>query len=159
MTVFHPGLAEVVRNDPRYAYEAYEFVFFALHHTQKMLGREPDEGEPPARGAARDAAPAGEPHHVNGPELLRRIRDLALREFGRMARTVFRMWGIDRTDDFGEIIFNLIDAGMMSKTAEDKREDFCGVYDLDRALLEGFRFQPLDGSLEASRDARGEAKG
>jgi uncharacterized repeat protein (TIGR04138 family) len=134
MTVFHPGLAEVVRQDTRYAYEAYEFVFYALHHTQKRLGR-----EAPAAGAGH---PAGEPqHHVSGPELLDGIRDLALREFGRMARTVFRMWGIERTDDFGEIIFNLIDAGMMSKTADDAREDFHGVYDLDQALLQGFQIQ------------------
>jgi uncharacterized repeat protein (TIGR04138 family) len=132
MTVFHPGLAEVVRQDPRYAYEAYEFVFYALHHTQKLLGREPSDDE----GAA------GEPHHhVSGPELLEGIRDLALREFGRMARTVFRLWGIERTDDFGEIVFNLIEAGMMSKTSDDSRQDFRGVYDLDRALVEGFRFQ------------------
>ena len=137
MTVFHPGLAEVVRHDPRYAYEAYEFVFYALHHTQKMLGREP---APLPEG--RDAAPSGEPHHhVSGPELLDGIRDLALREFGRMARTVFRMWGIERTDDFGEIVFNLIEAGMMSKTSEDDRHDFRGVYDFDRALVEGFEIQ------------------
>ncbi len=134
MTAFHPGLAEVVRHDPRYAYEAYEFVFYALHHTQQMLGREP--------GDLDADNPQGEPHHhVSGPELLDGVRDLALREFGRMARTVFRLWGIDRTDDFGEIVFNLIDAGMMSKTAEDSRADFRGVYDLDRALVEGFRFQ------------------
>ena len=132
MTVFHPGLAEVVRHDPRYAYEAYEFVFYALHHTQKMLGREP----PAAEGEAAEPH-----HHVTGPELLEGIRDLALREFGRMARTVFRLWGIERTDDFGEIVFNLIEAGMMSKTSDDNRQDFRGVYDLDRALVEGFRFQ------------------
>ena len=133
MTVFHPGLAEVVRNDPRYAYEAYEFVFYALHHTQKMLGKDP---------AAVAEGEAVEPHHhVSGPELLRGIRDLALHEYGRMARTVFRLWGIDRTDDFGEIVFNLIEAGMMSKTSEDNRHDFHAVYDLDRALVEGFRFQ------------------
>ena len=41
MTLYHPGLAEVVRQDPRYAYEAYEFLFHALNHTQKLLGREP----------------------------------------------------------------------------------------------------------------------
>ena len=136
MTVFHPGLAEVVRQDPRYAYEAYEFVFYALHHTQKLLGRDlpPDhDGREP---------PPGEPqHHVSGPELLHGIRDLALREFGRMARTVFRLWGIDRTDDFGEIVFNLIEGGMMSKNSGDDRSDFRGVYDLDRALVQGFQFQ------------------
>ncbi len=137
MTVIYPGLAEVVRQDPRYAYEAYEFVFYALHHTQKLLGHEQ------AAAVERGELPAGsEPqHHVTGPELLDGIRDLALREFGRMARTVFRLWGIERTDDFGEIVFNLIEAGLMSKTDEDSREDFRGVYDLDRALLEGFQIQ------------------
>jgi len=131
MTVFHPGLAEVVREDPRYAYEAYEFVFYALHHTQQRLGRE-------APASDSEAEPQ---HHVSGPELLEGVRDLALREFGRMARTVFRLWGIERTADFGEIVFNLIEAGMMSKTTEDNRRDFHDVYDLDRALVEGFRFQ------------------
>ena len=137
MTVFHPGLAEVVRQDPRYAYEAYEFVFYALHHTQKLLGRDlpPDHD-------GREPPPGGEPqHHVSGPELLHGIRDLALREFGRMARTVFRLWGIERTDDFGEIVFNLIEGGMMSKNSEDDRSDFRNVYDLDRALVQGFQFQ------------------
>jgi uncharacterized repeat protein (TIGR04138 family) len=134
MTLFHAGLADVARRDGRYAYEAYEFTFQALHHTQKRLGREPPEdvrGQPPAESQ----------YHVSGPELLQGVRDLALREFGLMARTVFRLWGIRGTADFGEIVFNLIDAGLMSKTGEDRREDFCNVYDLDEALVNGFRIQ------------------
>jgi uncharacterized repeat protein (TIGR04138 family) len=130
MTMHHAGLAEVVRRDPRYAYEAYEFVFAALNHTQKMLGRQP---RPEKTGE-------GEPqHHVSGPELLEGVRDLALREFGLMARVVFHMWGIDRTGDFGEIVFNLVDATLMSKTSDDTRRDFHAVYDLDRALVDGYR--------------------
>jgi len=131
-------LEELVRRDPRYAYEAYEFVFAALAHTQKLLGRAPQEPaeEPPEE-------PSEEPgvveHHVSGPELLDGIRDLALREFGLMARTVFRMWGIDRTGDFGEIVFNLIEANLMSKTEGDSRADFVGVYDLDQALVHDYR--------------------
>lgn len=134
MTLFHPGLAEVVKKDPRYAYEAYEFVFHALSHTQKLLQREPPDEER-ARGDAR--------YHVSGPELLEGIRDLALREFGLMARTVFQQWGIRRTGDFGDIVFNLIEAGLMSKTDRDSRADFHDVYDLDQALVQGFRI-PLD---------------
>ena len=130
MTMYHPKLAEIVRRDPRYAYEAYEFVFAALAHTQKMLGRLPREDMP----AEVDAQ-----HHVSGPELLKGIRDLAIRDFGLMARTVLKRWGIDKTDDFGEIVFNLVDATLMSKTSDDSRRDFQGVYDLDRALTEGFR--------------------
>src|SRR5947209_14919216 len=98
MTLFHPGLAELMRKDPRYAYEAYEFVFQALNHTQKRLNREPPADADPAQGT--------EPHHVSGPELLEGIRELALREFGLMARIVFHQWGIHRTGDFGDIVFN-----------------------------------------------------
>src|ERR1700674_4888687 len=129
MTMHHAGLAEVVRRDPRYAYEAYEFVFAALSHAQKMLGRE----------AAQEQA--GEVHHVTGPELLEGVRDLALREFGLMARTVFHMWGIERTGDFGEIVFNLIESNLMSKTSEDTHPDFKGVYDLDQALVQGYQIR------------------
>jgi uncharacterized repeat protein (TIGR04138 family) len=131
--MYHAGLAEVVRKDPRYAYEAYEFVFAALHHTQKLLGR-----QPPEQTAGEQAE---QHHHVSGPELLHGIRDLALREFGLMARTVFRMWGIQRTDDFGEIVFNLVESNLMSKTNEDSRTDFHAVYDFDQALVQDFRIQ------------------
>jgi uncharacterized repeat protein (TIGR04138 family) len=134
MTLFHAGLAEVARRDGRYAYEAYEFVFQALNHAQKLLGR-----EPPEEARARPAAESQ--YHVSGPELLAGVRDLALRDFGLMARTVFHLWGIRSTADFGEIVFNLIDAGLMSRTTEDRREDFCNVYDLDEALVQGFRIQ------------------
>jgi uncharacterized repeat protein (TIGR04138 family) len=130
----HSGLAEVVRKDPRYAYEAYEFVFAALHHTQKMLGRQPREAGDPAE-------PLELHHHVAGPELLAGVRELALQEFGLMARTVFHMWGIHKTDDFGEIVFNLVESNLMSKTSEDSREDFRGVYDLDQALMKDYRIQ------------------
>jgi uncharacterized repeat protein (TIGR04138 family) len=133
MSIFHPGLAEVVRKDPRYAYEAYEFVFHALGHTQKRLDREPPPDVDRVEGEKR--------YHVSGPELLEGIRELALREFGLMARTVFRRWGIQRTGDFGEIVFNLIEAGLMSKTDQDTRADFRDVYDLDQALVQGYRIQ------------------
>jgi uncharacterized repeat protein (TIGR04138 family) len=141
MTMFHAGLAEVVQRDPRFAYEAYEFLFHALHHTQKQLGREPPE-------SVESATPAAEgKHHVSGRELLQGVRDLALREFGLMARTVFRQWGIQRTDDFGDMVFNLVEAGLMSKTDEDTRADFHNIYDLDQALVRDYRIQ-LDEAAE-----------
>jgi uncharacterized repeat protein (TIGR04138 family) len=132
MTIHHPKLDELVRRDPRYAYEAYEFVFAALAHTQKVLGRLP--------GAPKADPPEGE-YHVSGRQLLAGIRDLALREFGLLARTVFHLWGIDRTDDFGEIVFNLVEANLMSKTPQDSRRDFHAVYDLDEALVQGYRIE------------------
>jgi uncharacterized repeat protein (TIGR04138 family) len=125
-------LLEVVRHNPRYAYEAYEFVFAGLNFTQQSLGKVPGENE---------SSPPGPQHHVTGRELLEGIRELALREFGLMARIVLRMWGINRTGDFGEIVFNLVEAGLMSKTDQDCRTEFQDVYDLDQALVQEFRIQ------------------
>jgi uncharacterized repeat protein (TIGR04138 family) len=125
----HPKLHELVQTDPRYAYEAYEFLFAALAHTQKLLGR-----VPPAEGISSEQ----QDYHVSGRQLLEGIRDLALREYGMMARTVFRMWGIDRTDDFGEIVFRLVEADLMSKTPNDSMRDFHDIFDLDKALVEDY---------------------
>ena len=128
MTSYQTRIADLVERDPRYSYEAYEFVFAALSHTQRALGRLPGKGEVPETQ-----------YHVSGRELVEGVRDLAVREFGFMARIVFRMWGITRTADFGEIVFNLIEAELMSKTTDDSRADFHEVFDLDEALVGGFR--------------------
>jgi uncharacterized repeat protein (TIGR04138 family) len=129
MAMHHPGLMEVARRDPRYAYEAYEFLFEALSHTQKALGRA-------AEPTREDAAP--EENHVSGRELTAGFVDLARREFGRMARVVLRMWGVNRTDDVGEIVFNLIEANLLSKTDRDDRADFHALFDLDDVLLKNY---------------------
>lgn len=123
----HPEIAEIVRRDRRYAYEAYEFIFEALTHTQKLVGKQPREGEPVA-----------EEHHVSGAEILKGTVDLARREFGLLAKTVFHQWGVTRTDDVGELVFNLIEGSLLSKTESDRRADFQDLFDLDRALSEDF---------------------
>jgi uncharacterized repeat protein (TIGR04138 family) len=122
MTMHHSALAEIARRDPRYPYEAYEFVYAALAYTQKQLHRSPGD-------------------NVSGPELLEGVRQLALREFGLMARTVFRLWGINRTDDIGEIMFNLVAESLMDKADTDRRDDFHERYDLDQALVHDYRIQ------------------
>jgi uncharacterized repeat protein (TIGR04138 family) len=130
MSSFNAKLLAVARRDPRYAYEAYEFIFQALEHTQKILGRSPTD----------ESADPNEPrHHVSGQQLMDGARAFALQEFGMMARVVFRMWGIQRTDDFGAIVFNLIEAELMSKTTDDTMADFHEIFDLDEALSSGFR--------------------
>ncbi len=128
MSIYRPEFADIVRRDPRYAYEAYDFVFAALEHAQKMLGRAPSDEAEVSR-------------HVSPTQWLHGIRDYALREFGLMARTVFRRWGINRTDDFGEVIFNLIEAKLVSKAPEDSRRDFHDVYDLDEELVNGYHIR------------------
>lgn len=126
---------EVARRDQRYAYEAYEFVFSALEHTQKLLGRAVAEPTRTDEPVAR---------HVSGSELVRGACDLAIQEYGRLARVVFRLWGIEATDDFGSLVFNLIDANLLTKTDSDAREDFHQLFDLDEALRDSFEIRQED---------------
>jgi len=109
---------KVAETDGRYALQAYLFVYDALPVAQKLHDRE---------------------RHVSGRELLDGIRVLALQRYGRMAKSVLNSWGVKTTDDFGTIVFNLVDSGLMSKTEEDTVEEFHSVYDFDRALVDGYR--------------------
>jgi uncharacterized repeat protein (TIGR04138 family) len=118
-----PKLLDLTREDPRYTYEAYEFVCDAVSFTQERLGKGDEERED---------------RHVNGSELLRGACELAVREFGMMAPMVFRMWGIQTTDDFGELVFRLIKTERLSKSDRDDPADFHAVFDLQEALTSGF---------------------
>jgi uncharacterized repeat protein (TIGR04138 family) len=51
-----------------------------------------------------------------------------------MARAVLAQWGVRRTDDFGEIVRNLVQADLLKKTEDDRLEDFQNAFDLDEAL-------------------------
>jgi uncharacterized repeat protein (TIGR04138 family) len=120
---FDKELEKVIEKDPRYPKEAYYFVREALEFTQKKLGR---------------LTARGEERHVTGQELLEGIREYALSEFGPMTLTVFEEWGIRRCEDFGEIVFNLVDAELLGKTENDTKEDFKGGYDFEEAFRKPF---------------------
>jgi uncharacterized repeat protein (TIGR04138 family) len=136
-----PELVELAEKHGRHPCEAFEFVLEALPHTQRMFGKEANAGEE-----------ITVEHHVTGRELLEGICDLARREFGLLAPTVFRQWGTTRTDDFGEIVFALIDAGVLHKTDQDRKEDFRGLFDMDRVLTDGYDL--LANANEGRRSSR-----
>src|SRR5271154_912810 len=92
---FNEGIEAVVAADPRYDRESYIFLRDALDYTIKQRKKKED--------ASR---------HVTGQELLEGVRQYALLEFGPMVVTVFSYWGIQRCDDVGEMVFNLIRAGI-----------------------------------------------
>jgi len=72
--------------------------------------------------------------HVTGQQLCLGLRDHALERWGMLAPTVLDSWNIHRTDDFGRIVFALIEHGQLSKTPQDTLEDFRAVYDFDEAF-------------------------
>jgi uncharacterized repeat protein (TIGR04138 family) len=126
----HP-LAELLRRDRRYHFDAYVFVFEALRYAQQKLGvgAEADEGLDPDEEEER---------HVTGQQLCEAIRHYAVQQYGLLSKRVLNHWGIHATGDFGEIVFNLIEIGQMRKTDSDRREDFEDVFDFDEGLRDAF---------------------
>jgi uncharacterized repeat protein (TIGR04138 family) len=120
------ALGNVAARDPRYSWEAYIFVFEAIEHARHQLPRLRSH-----TGTSRD-----DPHdyHVTGRELCEAARDLALRQFGMLALTVLKQWGIRSTSDLGELVYHLIATGDLERTASDKRSDFDNVFDFETAF-------------------------
>jgi len=118
---FDEALPHILAKDPRYHHDAYHFVRDALDFTQKQ--------------ATKDSK---RPHHVTGQQLLAGIREFALQQFGPMCLTVFEEWGLRNCQDFGEIVFNMIEIGLLAKTETDSRADFAGGYDFHEAFRDPF---------------------
>lgn len=127
---FDEILEQIVAKDPRYQRDAYLFLREALDHTQKLMAK--------AARETRDGTKEEAVRHVSGQELLNGIRTLALEQFGPMAATVLAEWGVRRCEDFGEIVFNMVDNRLLAKTKEDSREDFKGGYSFDEAFRQPF---------------------
>ena len=106
--------AEVADRDARYTKEAFWFVRDGVH--QAVRSR------------------AGVSRHVTAHELLETLRILALERYGTNAREQLRSWGVTRCEDFGEIVFALIDNGVFGKRPEDRKEDFENGYDFETAF-------------------------
>lgn len=118
----------ICKEDGRFRRGAYGFVRQGLDFTVKELKKS-------------DARRAGRSLHVTGVELLMGMRAFALDQYGPMARTVLAEWGITRCGDFGDIVFNLIEYNVFSKTEQDRREDFGEVYTFEEAFDAPFRPQ------------------
>jgi uncharacterized repeat protein (TIGR04138 family) len=119
---FEEVLEQVLAKDARYHREAYVFVREALDYTQKLIGKQSP----------------GQIRHVSGQELLDGIRQYSLAQFGPMVMTVFEEWGVRNCRDFGEIVFNMVEIGLLAKTEDDSRADFEGGYGFEDAFRKPF---------------------
>jgi uncharacterized repeat protein (TIGR04138 family) len=133
----HP-IFELLREDSRYSLDAYAFVFDSLTYAQGEL-RMGEDVLPEETESSHDRLPE---RHVTGQQLCEAIRRFAIEQYGYMAKDVLASWGIHRTGDFGEIVFNLIRINQMRKTPEDRREDFDDVYDFETAFRQEFKITP-----------------
>ena len=111
---------DVIAEDGRYSSEAYAFLHSGLAKAVKD------------RNVPGDAPPAAK--HVSGQDLCLALRDLAVEQWGQLAQTVLAKWNIHETIDFGHMVYLLIEAGYMKKTADDSLDDFRDVYDFTEAF-------------------------
>ena len=111
------ALAGLPRRNLLYSERAYAFVLAALH---------------------RQLAGLAAPRHVSGSEVAGAVRDLAVERFGPLAREVLEHWGVHSTGDMGEIVFALVDCGVLIKQPGDTREDFEGLYSFEEAFEEEY---------------------
>ena len=118
---FDEQLKGILEKDPRFAPEAYRFVFEALQYTTRMIGQR---------------------RHVTGQELLEGIRRLALEQFTMLAKLVFEFWGVHRTEDFGDIVFNMVEDGLMGRQETDTKQDFADGYNFEDAFVKEAMKQP-----------------
>jgi uncharacterized repeat protein (TIGR04138 family) len=112
-------LKPILEKDKRYKLQAYSFVLAAIEIARNQTKKT---------------------KHVTGQELCQGFKVLAQSEFGIMAKTVLETWGVKTTDDIGNIVYNMIEAGMMGKTEEDKLEDFYNVYNFDKVFVTEYPF-------------------
>ncbi len=119
---FDEVVEKILAQDPRFARDAYHFTREALDFTQKLISRE-------NKGNVR---------HVTGQELLEGIRQFALQQYGPMTVTVLEEWGVKNSRDFGEIVFKMVESGLLAKTEKDTRDDFQDGYDFTEAFRKPF---------------------
>jgi uncharacterized repeat protein (TIGR04138 family) len=111
---FRDGVMDRIRlREARYDERAYLFVLAALEFCQQQLT---------------------ERRHLSGRELAVGCRDLALQRYGVLARTVLDHWGVRDSADIGEIVFALVDVGLLASQPNDSKEDFIGVFDFHQAF-------------------------
>lgn len=111
----------ICRKDTRYPAEAYDFLLSGIAHTQHSL-------------LEKGLLNPEKSQHVSGQQLVLGCCELARREFGLMAAAVFSQWNIQQSVDIGNIVFNMIHEGLMSKTEEDCIADFENVCDIPKTL-------------------------
>lgn len=142
-----PDFTEIVglicKEDSRFDRKAYDFIRLGLDHVVKELKK-------------KDTARVGRSRHVSGPELIEGLRIYALEQYGPLAKTVLNSWGVKRCSDFGDIVFNLIEYNVFSKTENDRREDFTDLYTFDEAFVKPF-LPARAGKGPASAEALGSA--
>ena len=143
MSEFSHPLLDLLAKDTRYQAEAYEVIRNALNYAHDELGLGQIDQQVLAAAMEADGD-IPDDAHLTGQQLCEAIRQYSILQFGFMAKTVLNNWGLTETLDFGEVVYNLIDIGMMRKSNSDSKDDFAGVYDFDSVFVKDFDIHSKD---------------
>ena len=119
---FEDAIKRITEKDGRFEVEAYLFLKEALDYTAQEASLKSIEHS----------------RHVSAEQLLYGFRDLALKEFGPMASTLFDEWGVKSCADVGDIVFLLINEGVFGKQDNDSPEDFVEVFSFQSAFVDPY---------------------
>jgi len=117
-----------VASQTKYPLDAFLFVQRGLDFTVTRLHGK----RTPADILAEDDE--DRTRHISGQQLCYGLRDFALEEYGLLAQAVLRRWRITTSEDFGQIVFAMVDGQIMRKTERDRVEDFNSVFDFSEAF-------------------------
>ena len=117
---FETIVGEIIQKDHRYDIDAYDFVMETFSYAHKKNKRF---------------------KNVTAEALLKGFRELVLKRYGPMTLTVLYSWGVRRTEDIGNIVFNLVDNHLLSRSEEDCYEEFCNGYSFEAVFRQGYQKQ------------------
>jgi len=143
MAYLPPRFRRLLEHDPRFRWDAYQFVQEALVYAQKELKMGTPQPTDAGPSEMEAEAPTADPH-LTGQELCEALRRRAIEQYGYLAQSVLNSWGVRTTSDFGDIVYNLIGIECLRKSKGDRREDFNEVYDFDEVFRQEFRISIED---------------
>lgn len=118
-TNIYEKIEELAETSGRYHPQAFMFTLKALQHCRDRVKRE---------------------GHVTGQELTESLRLLAISEYGPMAKSVLNHWGVETTEDFGRIVFQMVESGLLGKTEEDSLDDFRDGFDFETEFVRNYHW-------------------
>lgn len=102
---------EAAKRDDRYPVAAFCYVAKCL---KRLLASSEGKG--------------GNHPHVSGKDICLALKQSFLDDFGTLARGILEQWNLKETNDFGNIIYDLIDVKLLTTSPQDSRSDFVDVY-------------------------------
>jgi uncharacterized repeat protein (TIGR04138 family) len=148
------SLLQLIKKDTRYTVDAYLFIREALAYAADALEMG-SLSEPEPNLSLEQKQQQYRERHLTGQQLCDAIRLYGINQFGLMAQTVLKSWGVETTSAFGDIVYNMIEAGMMKKSPSDRRSHFNDVYDFDEVFNQQFRICNSVGNPVNLKDSLG----